>query len=634
MNDQTTHVRDVYRALTARHRGAAEAADRRSLRLANLRAATFLGAFGCWVAWDVLEGIAAAVLLALAGALAGFFAALVVIHGRTSARERRERALAGVYHEGTLRLDRAWEALEAALPAAERSEDPVPADHPYARDLDVTGRASLVRLMGPVTSERGRRLLRSWLLSPAGAGQAAARQGAVRELAPLTELRASLAAAGRLEGPAALDGIGTFLGWAEEEPWILPRRGLRVAAWVLPALLVGAVLADVLAGARPFWLLVLAAGIFVHRRVRAHTAQGFARAEAGGGPLRSIVPQLLLLEERSWSDPLLVSIGARLGRGEEAAHRHLGRLSRVLDTAESRRNMIFAALSPLLLLDVHLGLRLDRWRARHGRAVRDWLEAMGEWEALAALATLAHDHPDWCFPALAAGPAPELVATDLGHPLLPDERCVRNDVRVGPPATFLLVTGSNMSGKSTLLRALGANAVLASAGGPACASALRLPALRVQTSARIDDSLVAGISLFMAELLRIRQVVDAAGAADPEGRPVLYLLDEILHGTNTAERRIAARGVVRHLLAAGAIGAVSTHDLTLADAPDLDRAAVKVHFREQVEPDGSGGTRLTFDYRLRDGLATTRNALKLLEAVGLGGLALEGEEGPVGRPSG
>jgi DNA mismatch repair ATPase MutS len=247
---------------------------------------------------------------------------------------------------------------------------------------------------------------------------------------------------------------------------------------------------------------------------------------------------------------------------------------------------------------------------------------LGAWEALSSLASLAWDHPDWCDPVFTDGGTVRVAGTALGHPLLAPGECVRNDVVVGPPGTFLLVTGSNMSGKTTLLRAVGANVVLAGAGAPVCAASLSLPHVRVHTSMRVDDSLAQGVSLFMAELLRIRGIVEAA---DAQGPPVLYLLDEILHGTNTAERRVAARAVIRHLLARDAVGAVSSHDLTLAEAPDLDAAASKVHFREQVErPDGR--TKLTFDYRLRPGLATTRNALKLLDAVGLGGLVEEGGE--------
>jgi DNA mismatch repair ATPase MutS len=250
---------------------------------------------------------------------------------------------------------------------------------------------------------------------------------------------------------------------------------------------------------------------------------------------------------------------------------------------------------------------------------------LGEWETLSALATLAHDHPDWAYPTFATDGAVELKGNALGHPLIPPSECVRNDVSVGPPGTFLFVTGSNMSGKSTLLRALGTNAVLAAAGAPVCAASLRLPPVRVYTSMRIEDSLEEGISLFMAELLRIKQVVEAAASTDGAGRPVLYLIDEILHGTNTAERRIAARGVVRHLLGSGAIGAVSSHDLTLAEAPEIESAAQAVHFREEVGSADDAGAVLTFDFKLREGVATTRNALKLLEAVGLGELGVEAE---------
>ena len=211
---------------------------------------------------------------------------------------------------------------------------------------------------------------------------------------------------------------------------------------------------------------------------------------------------------------------------------------------------------------------------------------------------------------------PQVAARDLGHPLLPPSRRVGNDVTVGPAGAFLLVTGSNMSGKSTLLRALGVNVVLAQAGGPACAAALRLPPLRLATSILVEDSLAGGISFFLAELLRIKQVVTAAGEAGREGAVLLYLLDEVLRGTNSVERRIAVRRVLRHLLARGALGAVSTHDLELAAGAGLAQAARAVHFRETLTP-GPDGPRMSFDYRLRPGPATTTNALELLRQVGL-----------------
>jgi DNA mismatch repair ATPase MutS len=315
---------------------------------------------------------------------------------------------------------------------------------------------------------------------------------------------------------------------------------------------------------------------------------------------------------------MLADLRERIGHGRGAAYVRLEGLLRLLDWVESRRNIVYATLAPLLMLDVHLEAALERWRSRHGSALRSWIDSAASFEGLSALATLADDHPAWTFPELSEDGSAVLSAVGLGHPLLPPERCVGNDLEVGPPGTFLLVTGSNMSGKSTLLRAIGLNAVLAGAGGAVAADRLSTPCVRVYTCMRIEDSLEEGVSLFMAELLRIRAIVDAAGTTDPEGRPVLYLLDEMLHGTNTAERRVAARGVVQHLIETGAIGGVSTHDLRLAETPELADAARAVHFREEVEGrTEEGRPRIVFDYIMRPGVATTRNALKLLEAVGL-----------------
>ena len=618
--------RGGYEERGARHEAIRDEAHARSVRLSNTRAVTFLSAAGALLAFDLLGGAGASVALAAAGLLFLVFIGEVYVHRRVRRQERWHAALAGVASEGLLRLDRAWDRLEAALPPQERRVEAVGHGHPYAHDLDVVGRASLIRILGPVTSERGREIVGSWLLNTAPPHSAQERHGAVKELAARPELREEFTASGRLEAPDEIPGLRQFLDWAEEDPWILSQLWIRAGAFILPPMLIAAIAADVFIGAPPLWILPGLVELAVLRKVSPWARTVFPRAETGLPPLRAMVPQLELLANQRWSDPLLSSLGASLGSGDAAAHRHLQRLSRALDTVESRRNLVYAMFAPLLLLDVFLGVTLDRWRAEHGRSVRSWLEALGEWEALSALATLAHDHPAWSFPKFEEGPVTLLEAEALGHPLLAPDLCVRNDATVGPPGTFLLVTGSNMSGKSTLLRAIGANVVLASAGAPVCATRLSLPPLRVHTSMRIDDSLSEGVSLFMAELLRIREIVEASGDGVPDAGPVLYLLDEILHGTNTAERQVAARGVIRHLLSSGAIGAVSTHDLSLAEAADLRAAAESVHFREEVEEaSGEGGRpRLTFDYQLREGIATTRNALKLLETVGLGDLDLDG----------
>lgn len=592
-----------------------------SARLSTLRAVTFLTLAGALLGMDVTEGGVARAFGTAAALLFVLFVGEVVAHRRVRARIRWNEALRALAQEGIFRLDRRWGELADVLPPAEARHEEAPADHPYARDLDVLGDASLTRLAGPVTSERGRARLRDWLLAPAAVDEVAPRQEAVRELAPRMALRHALAAHGRLHGASDPPGTDRFLAWAEGTPWLVARPGLRAAAWVLPVVLVGLLVADLAWGLAPYWILpALAQGALLRRHWR-RLDTDFRLAEDGLALLTAYVPQFRMLEAESPEAGLLSGLATQLGTGGTSASGRLHRLARLLDTAQSRRNVFYAPFAAILLMDFHLAAAMDRWRRSSGAAVRGWLEALATWEALSALAALAHDHPDWTYPSPTGEPV--LRATGLGHPLLPPDACVRNDVEVGPPGTFLLVTGSNMSGKSTLLRALGANVVLAGAGAPVCATSLRVPPVRVRTSMRVDDSLAEGVSLFMAELLRIRGIVEDTDAPGGEG-PVLYLLDEILHGTNTAERRVAARAVLRHLLARHALGAVSTHDLTLAQSPDLEAAAVPVHFRESVGR-VEGRTHLTFDYALRPGLATTRNALKLLDAVGLGGL-VEGED--------
>jgi hypothetical protein len=329
------------------------------------------------------------------------------------------------------------------------------------------------------------------------------------------------------------------------------------------------------------------------------------------------------------ADVLDARIDRRIGCGQTPGDRaggrrllRLGELSWIVGLASISHSalfflLVYLPLQLLLLYDFHLLYLVELWQKKYGRYAGDWFLALGKFEALASLAQLAHDHPDWSFPDVREDAA-QLAARGLGHPLLPDAARVGNDVSVGPVGTFLLVTGSNMSGKSTLLRSIGVNAVLAEAGAPVCAAELSMPPVVLATSMRIHDSLEFGVSFYMAELMRLKQVVDLAARTQQQGgRRMLYLLDEILQGTNSKERHIAVERVLEHLLRHDAIGAVSTHDLELATSPLLRDACQCVHFRETLH--GADAEQpMTFDYRLRPGVATTTNALKLLELVGLG----------------
>jgi DNA mismatch repair ATPase MutS len=301
---------------------------------------------------------------------------------------------------------------------------------------------------------------------------------------------------------------------------------------------------------------------------------------------------------------------AEFDAADGSASHQLATLDRALAFVIPSGTIIWFPLQVAVNWDLLVELRLRLLAARIGPHIRHWIAVIGRIEALAAYGNAAALNQDWTWPDVSTE-ADALVARALGHPLLPANRMVPNDVAVGPPGTVLIVTGSNMAGKSTLLRALGLNVVLARAGGPVCAASLIVPNYPVWSSVRIQDSLEQGVSLYMAELLRLKQIVVAARSG-----PILYLLDEILHGTNTSERRIAARSVIRQLIGARSIGAVSTHDLELVDA-NLEGPAECVHLVDQIV-DGPDGPEMVFDYTLRPGLAPTSNALRLLELVGLG----------------
>jgi hypothetical protein len=456
-------------------------------------------------------------------------------------------------------------------------------------------------------------MLQSWLLAPAEPPTIAARQAAVAELAPLIDWRDELAVVAEQvrEDTARYE---RFREWVVSPLWLQHAPIVRWAARLSPLLLFAGGFAQiVLATPLPLWLPFLALNIGLNMvygmRVATTLSQLIDRQEL----LAAYANLFGLILDRPGAAPALQQLQHQLRAGSLRADQQLRRLSRIALLAELTRSILFPVLQYLLLWGFHVTDLGERWRRVAGPHMHAWLAALSETEALAALAALHHDHPTWRFPTVAPQVQPKITAHSLAHPLLPPERGIPNDVQLGPPGRFLLITGSNMAGKSTLLRAIGTNIVLAQAGAPVCAAALDLPPIRLATSMRVQDSLAQGVSYFMAELRRLKAVVDIAAAANG-AYAVCYLLDEILHGTNSTERQIAARRVIRHLVHLGAIGAVSTHDLTLADDPRIAATAEQAHFGERVlEQSGDLG----FDYTLRAGPAPTTNALRLMALVGL-----------------
>lgn len=617
MDDLHRSPAQHYAARAARFAAARDAVAARWGRVANWRLFALLAALAClgigwWrgPAWLVWAGVA----------LAAGFLGLVAHHNRLAAERRRLAALHDLSVEGLARLRRDW----AAIPLRAAPEPPPalaphagePELAPFAADLDLLGHASLQHLLSAPATPSGLATLRAWLLSPAAPDAVRARQAAVAELAPQVALREALALGALLVGGQERH-YAAFRGWAAEPPWLLRRPLLRWLARLSAALFVAGIVAQV-AGLTPLplWGLPLILNMLLTlagRRTLDTLGQLLDRQEllAGYAELFAVAARAELRADE------LRRLQAALSAAGLRADGQLRRIARVALLAEYSRSILAPILQFGLLWSFHVTDLAERWRRDSGAQLGPWLVALGEIEALAALAALRHDNPGWSFPEIVAGGPPRLVARGIAHPLLPPDRAVPNDVELGPPGQFMLVTGSNMAGKSTMLRALGVNIVLAQAGGPVAADELRLPSLALATSMRVQDSLAQGVSYFMAELRRLKLVVDRAEAARAGGGPACcYLLDEILHGTNSAERQVAARRVIRHLVGLGAIGAVSTHDLGLADDPSIAGAAVLAHFAEQLDG-ASDAAELHFDYRLRPGLAPTTNALRLMALVGL-----------------
>ena len=546
---------------------------------------------------------------------AAAFATLFIIHERLlRVAEQRRRSIR--YFERALdRLEGKWAGQGEA---GDRFLDPA---HPYARDLDLFGKGSLFELLCTARTQVGVETLAEWLLYPADPDTVRSRQLAVDDLRSQVDWREELA----VVADEARSGVHAtaLAAWGEAAPLLASRR-LRILTTALALLGVPGLVAFLAYSlymlgivhlsermavlSRDFFVLVLFInGTFLFKQ-RRRVDLVVAAAEEAAHELKLLSEVLLRIERQSFRAPLLIALRASLDVEGEPISKRLKRLSRLIDHLDDREHLLIRLIEPFLLWTLRWATLVDEWRRHSGPAVRRWLASTGGIEALCSLASHAFEHPADPFPEFRSE-SPWLEAEAIGHPLLDENRVVRNDVRIGRALRLLVVSGSNMSGKSTLLRTLGVNAVLAQAGAPVRAKRLMLSPLAVGASIRIIDSLQGGISRFYAEILRIRQILDLTGGP----LPVLFLVDEFLHGTNSHDRRIGAEALARGLVDRGAIGLITTHDLALADIVEvLGPQAANVHFEDHLD-DGH----MTFDYRMRPGIVRKSNAIELMRSVGL-----------------
>jgi MutS domain V len=544
-----------------------------------------------------------------AGITAIIFGVLIRHSARLGARRRRIADIASVNEQAAFRAERDWTRIAAQNWNDEADE--------ARSDLGIFGSQSLVQLLPPV-SALGRNCLRTWLLEGNTVEEIRRRQEGIRELVTNPSLREELAAYG-MRAWVSGERIATFIAWgaARSEPM---SPSMTAASFVMPAVTLVLFFLQLFGViGLPLWLASAAvvAGLSFRLRNRTRT---LLRPAAGMAAIASTYAEILaLVQDQEFRSPKLSDLQRCLGsRTDRSAGVGFQRLAGVADWSQSSASpMLHAVLQAAFMWDWHVARHLDRWRATYGEAIEQWLNTLGELESLAAFAALADANPDWAFPDVVARHPTQIQARELGHPLLPATSGVRNNISIGPPHTVQIISGSNMSGKSTLLRAVGLNVILAQAGAPVCAASMCCPPVQMYTSIQIHDSLQQGLSYFMAEIRRLKVIIDAAEQSkDAGGLPVFYLVDEILRGTNSEERAVAARIIIQRLLEANAIGMITGHDLGMFEDPRVASRAQHYHFRETIEGSGSS-EQIAFDYRLHAGPTTSRNALKLLALVGI-----------------
>jgi hypothetical protein len=590
-----TAPRDEYEQRLARWRAEAGREDKLYTRLSDVR--LLVAVAGAVLAYLAFGPVVVSALWLIAPAI--LFVGLMIAHLRIDKRRQFARRALRYYEQGLKRLSDEWAGSGSS---GDAFADP---NHPYASDLDLFGRGSLFELISTARTYEGEATLAAWLKYPATRDEAALRQQAVRELSPNVDQRETLMLLGeeiRSEVQAK-----PLADWAAA-PVVTYFSGARIAAFLF------AVTAVVAFGGywKGVWQSSVFLGVFLIGQLFAGSQLRKTRhilntLQARAHDLTLLSALLAEVENATFASPKLKAIQASIKFEGKPASARIAQLETLLGLHENGSNQYLIPIALVLLWHTQVAMAVEAWRAENGPHIAQWLAALGEFEALSSFACYAYEHPQLIDPELTDEAV--VIATALGHPLLPARTCVANDVSIGGEVKLLVVSGSNMSGKSTLLRAIGLNVVLAWAGAPVRAARLVAGPVALGASLRTVDSLQEGRSRFYAEITRLRQIADLAKGS----RPLFFLLDELLSGTNSHDRRIGAQSIVEGLLKRGAVGLITTHDLALAEiGKQLGSIAVNVHFEDHLEKG-----EIRFDYKMRPGVVERSNALELMRAVGL-----------------
>jgi hypothetical protein len=635
LSDARAHYQEKLAALS----GHSDALAKQDKRFSQIRVAVFVFAAALlFIGYAISPQRAPWTIMGWVGMLA--FLVVITWHEFIRLRLWENEKRSGLYRRLLARLERQWDQLPVVLSR-------VPSKFQgLADDLDVQGRASLMHWLCFAETQPARQLLIDWIFEEPDVAEIQKRQEAVCFYADRVELRErvyclSSEVAGSTASPER------FVEWATSAPWLGSKKWLFWCSWGGIALLLLGLVLSLLSGASILplewglgflitgvvWNVLLSVGYGSHlHEIFQRISSRHQDVEKYQELLELVTREGVAVEvnkgkntaEKNGAVPQLVSKlreQLQAGGNAELAFKSLNWRIGLAGIRHSPLFFIpYLALQILLAWDFRTLSILEYWQQRYGSGTKHWFAALAQFETICSIAAVRFEHPDWCLPTWIESSEKKLVAHQLGHPLLRDSQRVTNDIAIDSEKPLWLITGSNMSGKSTFLRSLGTNILLARTGSPVCAAKMELPPLVLATSIRIRDSLDQGISYFMAELRRLKYVVDIAEEYQGSERfRVLFLLDEIMQGTNSRERHIAVGHVLHTLLSKGAFGAVSTHDLDLVSHPLLEPECEVVHFREHIEKTAEG-RRMVFDYKMRNGPTPTTNALRLLALVGLGDL--------------
>ncbi|MGB4770025.1 MAG: MutS family DNA mismatch repair protein [Chitinophagaceae bacterium] len=481
-------------------------------------------------------------------------------------------------------------------------------EHPYADDLDIFGRASVYQFMNRTASEQGNWKLAGWLSAPAKAAEIAARQDAAKALAKQIDWTQSFRAKAGMS-TITIATEQSIRKWLSEPAHFLQKSYWHVVRFVVPAIAVATLLAYIF-DYIDFQQFLVALSVFgmVAFLITKQVQPQYEQLNKISPQVDTLSTALGVIESAQFDNPTLMALRDQLVNQQTRASVSIQALNKILGRFDYKLNpVVYVPLNLLFLWDLQQVLQLEQWKKAHTVDVGHWFEVLSEMESLVSIATLHFNHPSWCFPEIQET-KPEFTATAIGHPLIPPSKMVTSSFSTIGKGQINIITGSNMAGKSTFLRSVGVNLVLGSMGAPVCASAMRFTPLMVMSSMRIKDNLEENTSTFYAELKKLKEIILAV----KHQQPVFILLDEILRGTNSNDRHIGSKALIRQLLNDEAIGLVATHDLELATLAADQPGIHNYHFDVQVQ-----GEELFFDYILKDGICNSLNASLLMKKIGI-----------------